>query len=98
MRIGAVMFLAAAVALASASGSGMRVKSAVKSSKDNASVHQDKPVEDEGEHIFATQCSRCHATPQMLPPSAAKTIVRHMRVRANLTAEQERLLLQYIAP
>ncbi len=33
-----------------------------------------------------------------LSPREAKAVVRQMRVRANLTAEEERLILKYLAP
>ena len=52
----------------------------------------------EGEKLFQTQCGRCHALPEDLSPREAKAVVRQMRVRANLTAEEERLILKYLAP
>jgi cytochrome c5 len=53
---------------------------------------------DEGEKRFQTQCGRCHAPPEDLSPREARAVVRQMRVRANLTAEDERLILKYLAP
>lgn len=101
MEKNAVMLLAAGLALTSACGLAMGAKGP-RASDHRAPMQREKPRsaqdEDEGERVFATQCSRCHAAPQTLPGSAARTIVRHMRTRANLTAEQERALLQYIAP
>jgi cytochrome c5 len=52
----------------------------------------------EGEKRFQTHCGRCHAPPEDLSPREAKTVVRQMRVRANLSAEDERLILKYLAP
>jgi hypothetical protein len=52
----------------------------------------------EGERRFEAQCGRCHTPPQDLSPREAKAVVRQMRVRANLTAEDERLILKYLAP
>ncbi len=52
----------------------------------------------EGEKRFEAQCGRCHTPPQDLSPREAKAVVRQMRVRANLTAEDERLILKYLAP
>jgi cytochrome c5 len=52
----------------------------------------------EGERLFQTQCSRCHIPPEDLSPREAKAVLRQMRVRANLTAEDERLILKYLAP
>jgi len=52
----------------------------------------------EGERLFQTQCNRCHVAPEDLSPREAKAVLRQMRVRANLTAEDERLILKYLAP
>lgn len=52
----------------------------------------------EGEKRFRTNCGRCHDAPEDLSPREARTVVRQMRVRALLTAEDERLILKYIAP
>jgi cytochrome c5 len=52
----------------------------------------------EGEKRFQTHCGRCHVPPEDLSPREAKAVVRQMRVRANLSAEDERLILKYLAP
>lgn len=52
----------------------------------------------EGEKRFETHCGRCHVPPDNLSPRVAKTVVRQMRVRANLSAEDQRLILKYLAP
>ncbi len=52
----------------------------------------------EGEKRFQAQCGRCHTPPEDLSPREARAVVRQMRVRANLTAEDERLILKYLAP
>ena len=52
----------------------------------------------EGERLFETHCGRCHNPPENLSPGVAKTVVRQMRVRANLSAEDQRLILKYLAP
>lgn len=56
------------------------------------------PTANEGEKRFQANCGRCHNPPQTLSPREARTIVRHMRVRAMLSAEDARLILQYLAP
>ena len=53
---------------------------------------------EQGEKRFQSQCGRCHTLPEDLSPREAKAVVRQMRVRANLTAEDERLILKYLAP
>ncbi len=54
--------------------------------------------EDEGERIFAQNCSRCHNAPEGFSPSIAGTVVRHMRVRASLSRHDEELLLKFFNP
>jgi cytochrome c5 len=53
---------------------------------------------DDGEKRFEANCGRCHNAPENLSPREARAVVRQMRVRARLTAEDERLILQYLAP
>jgi cytochrome c5 len=51
-----------------------------------------------GEQKFEANCSRCHSAPQQLSPSLTGTVVRHMRVRASLSAQDEKDILRYLAP
>jgi mono/diheme cytochrome c family protein len=51
-----------------------------------------------GERKFNANCGRCHSAPQQLSPSLTGTVVRHMRVRAILTAQDEKDILRYLAP
>jgi mono/diheme cytochrome c family protein len=53
---------------------------------------------DIGERKFNANCSRCHTAPQTLSPSLTGTVVRHMRVRAILSAQDEKDILKYLAP
>ena len=52
----------------------------------------------EGEKRFRTNCGRCHHPPEDVSPREARAVVRQMRVRAMLTAEDEKLILAYLAP
>lgn len=52
----------------------------------------------EGEKRFQTHCGRCHNPPETLSPRVARAVVRQMRVRARLSSEDEKLILQYLAP
>jgi mono/diheme cytochrome c family protein len=52
----------------------------------------------EGAKRFETHCGRCHQPPQDLSPREARAVMRHMRTRAMLSAEDERLILKFIAP
>src|SRR5260370_9613869 len=51
-----------------------------------------------GERKFNANCGRCHNAPEQLPPSVTGTVVRHMRVRAILSAQDEKDILRYLAP
>jgi len=53
---------------------------------------------DVGQRKFDANCGRCHSFPQQLSPSLTGTVVRHMRVRANLSAEDAKDILRFLAP
>jgi cytochrome c5 len=53
---------------------------------------------DDGGRKFDANCSRCHNAPEQLSPSLTGTVVRHMRVRANLSAQDEKDILRFLAP
>jgi cytochrome c5 len=53
---------------------------------------------DPGAQKFQANCSRCHTAPEQISPRIAGTVLRHMRVRASLSAEDERDILHYLAP
>ena len=62
---------------------------------------QTKPAQSsasEGEKRFRTNCGRCHNAPEAISPREARAVVRQMRVRAMLSAEDEKLILEYLAP
>ncbi len=52
----------------------------------------------EGENRFRENCGRCHNPPDSLSPREVKAVLQHMRVRAMLSAEDEQLILKYLAP
>lgn len=52
----------------------------------------------EGERRFRENCGRCHNPPESLSPREVKAVLRHMRVRAMLSAEDQQLILKYLAP
>jgi mono/diheme cytochrome c family protein len=57
-----------------------------------------KPEESRGQRVFRQNCSRCHDAPQSFPPSVSATILRHMRVRASLSAQDEKAVMQFMNP
>jgi hypothetical protein len=60
--------------------------------------HQAAQLDDEGERIFEQNCSRCHNAPEGFSTRISGTIVRHMRVRANLSRHDEQILMKYFNP
>jgi len=59
---------------------------------------QAKPKQLTGAELYAIHCNRCH--PERYAPERTatqwKTILTHMRVRANLPAEQARTILKFL--
>jgi hypothetical protein len=45
---------------------------------------------------YKNNCMRCHTSTQQYSPRQTKTIVMHMRVRANLTQEEAEAILKYL--
>jgi len=48
------------------------------------------------DQAYKSNCTRCHAEVPKLDPRQTKTIVRHMRVRANITHDEAEAILQYL--
>jgi mono/diheme cytochrome c family protein len=67
---------------------------------DSKPAMQSSPPSDRtrGERVFKQNCSRCHNVPQGFPPQISGTITRHMRVRASLSAADEKALLRFLNP
>ena len=68
--------------------------------EDNASKAPPKapPKKLSGAELYSIHCNRCHPERYPTERTAAqwKTILLHMRVRANLPAEQSRTILKYL--
>jgi cytochrome c5 len=52
----------------------------------------------DGERVFQQNCSRCHNAPQSFSPRISYAVIRHMRVRASLSAADEKALLKFMNP
>ena len=65
---------------------------------DTASCDSPKAEKLSGEDLYAINCNRCHSEryPREWTPSQWKTLILHMRVRANLPADQAREILKYM--
>lgn len=57
-----------------------------------------RPKQLTGAELYSIHCNRCHPERYPTERTAAqwKTILMHMRVRANLPAEQSRTILRYL--
>jgi cytochrome c5 len=75
-----------------------KVSSASKPPSSTAQSGTAAATQDPGERKFQANCNRCHNAPEQLSPRIVGTVVRHMRVRASLSAEDERDILRYLAP
>jgi cytochrome c5 len=56
------------------------------------------PKEHDGQKVWEQNCSRCHNAPQGFSPHISGTVIRHMRVRAGLSREDEQALLRFLNP
>jgi len=66
--------------------------------KTSATHEQAAQSQDEGQRVFEQQCSRCHTAPNGFSSRISGTVLRHMRVRANLSKHEEEALLRFFNP
>jgi cytochrome c5 len=52
----------------------------------------------DGDQVFRQNCARCHTVPETFSPRISGTVIRHMRVRAGLSAQDEKALLRFLNP
>jgi hypothetical protein len=50
----------------------------------------------DADQAYKANCARCHLPPRKLSEGKMATVMRHMRVRANLTAEETDAILGYL--
>lgn len=55
-----------------------------------------KKVAVDPDDAYKNNCMRCHAAVRQYSPRQTATIVMHMRVRANMTAEETQAILEYL--
>ena len=71
-----------------------------KAQRTDSSTNKPKPAPRKlsGAELYSMHCNRCHPERYPTERTAAqwKTILLHMRVRANLSAEQSREILKYL--
>lgn len=91
----AVIFYAITFPALYAGGDG---KAEQKPDAASASTSPAKAEKLSGEDLWAINCNRCHSEryPREWTPAQWKTIILHMRVRANLPAAQAREIVKYM--
>ena len=47
--------------------------------------------------VYKQNCTRCHSEVPKLDPKRSNTIMRHMRVRADLTKDEAKAILEYLS-
>lgn len=62
----------------------------------SASKALPKSSANRGQQVFTQNCSRCHNAPERIPQQVSGTIAKHMRVRAKLSGEDYRALLEFL--
>jgi hypothetical protein len=48
------------------------------------------------DQVYKNNCGRCHTQIQQYSPRMTKTLLMHMRVRANLPGDEVRAVLEYL--
>jgi cytochrome c5 len=93
MKLNRILLCAAALILLCSS---LFAGAPSQASSDDAHANKREEVSLEGEKRFRANCGRCHQAPHKLSPAMMRTAIRHMRVRANITDEDMRVILEYI--
>ncbi len=70
--------------------------SAVAKNGPSGSGQSTTPSVPDGEQAYKSNCTRCHTAPPALSPRQANTVMRHMRVKANLPAADAQAIYQYL--
>jgi len=105
VTIAAVLYLASAGSAAAGDTNAPAATASVSKANDTQTAAKpDKKAEARpkrelsGAELYAIHCNRCHAEryPAEFTDGQWKTLMIHMRVRANLPAKQAKLILEYL--
>ncbi len=96
-RISLAVLLSSSIALAQSQTNPPSQSTPSPSAKPAAKSASQKQQEDGGKK-FDANCSRCHNAPEDLNPRITGTVMMHMRVRATLSAQDEKDILRFLAP
>ena len=94
MKLNRILFSAAALLLLCSSL--FAGAASPKVSPDDTHANKREELSLEGEKRFRANCGRCHQAPHKLSPAMMRTAIRHMRIRATITDEDMRVILEYI--
>jgi cytochrome c2 len=66
--------------------------------KSSSAVSRDSSTELSGEELWSNNCLRCHniRPPTMYGNAQWDVIVHHMRVRANITGQEQRAIVEFL--
>ena len=78
--------------------SGVRAEPSTPAQQQTTAPQKQAKSQPSGEEVFRANCARCHMPPMSLSTRTTGTVIMHMRVRARLSREDEKLLLKYLAP
>ena len=92
LSLGVVVLLAAQATTSKQSGQAQ----ASASSQDKPAKTWHLPKGWSPDQAYKSNCTRCHAEVPKLDPQRTKTVVRHMRVRANMTKDEAEAILEYL--
>lgn len=98
LSIALLIGLAASVVVPAFSASGSASKREPQAPQTAAKDHSNTGQQSTGEKKFNQNCSRCHKAPEGFPPRISGTILKHMRVRASLSQQDERDILAFLNP
>ena len=90
--------LASSVVVPAFSASESASKHEPQANKTAAKNHTSPAQQSAGERKFNQNCSRCHKAPESFSPGISGTILKHMRVRASLSQQDERDILAFLNP
>jgi mono/diheme cytochrome c family protein len=82
--------------LFSAPNPAAKQEAPAKQEKANAPSQAD--AQNTGAQKFKQNCSRCHKAPEGFSSSISGTVLKHMRARASLSAQDERDILRFLNP
>ena len=91
-------FLTLSVGLAIAATPGQQSQQSEKPSTSASATHGGKPAAQKlnADQLYKINCTRCHSEVPKMDARQTATIMRHMRVRANIPQNDAEAILEYL--